>query len=82
MRRSGPFFPPPPAPVWRVVGREGSAVLVGSVAGSPGTRSGICIIEHPATPPQPWLPQEGGAAAAPSQATTEKPVVFPLPQAA
>ena len=33
MRRSGPFFPPPQAPVWSMVGQEGSAVLVGLLLG-------------------------------------------------
>lgn len=51
--RSGPFFPPPPAPAWSMVGQEGSAAVAGAAAGPPGTYSGIHTTAHP------WHPVGG-----------------------
>lgn len=61
MSRSGPFFPPPRAPVWRMVGREGSAVLVGSAAGLPGTGAGSTSLNTQSPPrPPPGSLKKGG----------------------
>lgn len=84
MRKSGPFFPPPQAPVWSMVGWEGSVVLVGAAAGPPGTYIGIHITEHPG-PLAPGRQTAGHlrkrGLLSPGQAATEKqlPTVFPLP---